>query len=429
MAENKINARPTKEFFIHMLTRDIATDRAILDLIDNSIDAGNSNSIENPSIAIVANRDVFSIHDNCGGLDLETAKTYAFRFGRSASNPQTPNSVGQFGVGMKRTLFKIADEFYVESMCNNIAYRVSVSVNEWLEEEGEWEFSFNLLDKHDLTEGQTNIVVTHIKPEAVDLLDDPSFLNRLENEISEAYFKQLHDGLEIKINDRQIKSNDIFIKKSDDLGYIKTSFLLHDVNVTITCGIADRDKEDGGWYVVCNGRLVAAANQTSATGWGQNGVPKYHADYAFFRGLIEFSSADSSKLPWTTTKTGVDQDSKIYKAALHHMSTHMKTVIAFLRERAQETNFLTEGKISNAPLQNAIEQAHVIRIYDAVNTDVFIRPERLLPAGEDRTTSSIQYSVPIKRLDIAKEKLGVTTAREVGEMTFNYYFSYECEDE
>lgn len=68
MTENKINARPTKEFFIHMLTRDIATDRAILDLIDNSIDAGNSNSIENPSIAIVANRDVFSIHDNCGGL-------------------------------------------------------------------------------------------------------------------------------------------------------------------------------------------------------------------------------------------------------------------------------------------------------------------------------------------------------------------------
>ena len=33
-----INASPTKEFFIHMLTRDIPLTRAILDLVDNSVD-------------------------------------------------------------------------------------------------------------------------------------------------------------------------------------------------------------------------------------------------------------------------------------------------------------------------------------------------------------------------------------------------------
>ena len=35
---NTVNANPTKDFFIQMLTKDIKLERAIIDLIDNSID-------------------------------------------------------------------------------------------------------------------------------------------------------------------------------------------------------------------------------------------------------------------------------------------------------------------------------------------------------------------------------------------------------
>ena len=35
---NRIEASPTKELFIYMLTRDIPLIRAILDLVDNSVD-------------------------------------------------------------------------------------------------------------------------------------------------------------------------------------------------------------------------------------------------------------------------------------------------------------------------------------------------------------------------------------------------------
>jgi hypothetical protein len=34
----RINASPSKEFFIHMLTRDVQLTRAIIDLVDNCID-------------------------------------------------------------------------------------------------------------------------------------------------------------------------------------------------------------------------------------------------------------------------------------------------------------------------------------------------------------------------------------------------------
>ena len=51
---HNIKASPTKEFFISMLTRDISTDRAILDLIDNSIDAATQSEKHNATIKLNA---------------------------------------------------------------------------------------------------------------------------------------------------------------------------------------------------------------------------------------------------------------------------------------------------------------------------------------------------------------------------------------
>ncbi|MGI2144023.1 ATP-binding protein [Shewanella frigidimarina] len=132
MASEKIDASPTKEFFIDMLVRDIDLDRAILDLIDNSVDAWVENrSDDNKFIKINFDSNQFIIHDNCGGMDFELAKTYAFRFGRPKERATTPNSVGQFGVGMKRTLFKLGKSFKIVSRKDDKCFQVSVDVNNW----------------------------------------------------------------------------------------------------------------------------------------------------------------------------------------------------------------------------------------------------------------------------------------------------------
>jgi len=308
LSKNIIKANPTKEFFISMLTRDITTDRAILDLIDNSVDAAYKNDKMDTRIDIGINLDSFTIKDNAGGLDLEIAKKYAFCFGRSASTPETPNSIGQFGVGMKRTLFKIGTEFDVMSKHNKIAYKVPVNVTEWVTKPNDWDFSFELIGEHELKEGETKIIVSKLKPEVKELFSEKTFINNLQREISTAYFKHLHNGIKIFFNDQEIKSQDILIKTSKTLGAVKEVYIVDGVTITIICGVTDRDKGSGGWNVVCNGRLVSESEQTELTGWGVNGIPKYHANFAFFRGLVEFTSADSSKLPWTTTKTGVDRE-------------------------------------------------------------------------------------------------------------------------
>ena len=104
-------------------------------------------------------------------------------------------------------------------------------------------------------------------------------------------------------------------------------------------GVGRRNPADAGWYVFCNGRMVLKADQSEITGWGEPNVerlPKYHNNYAWFRGCVFFDSEDSASLPWNTTKDGVDQDSGLYRTVKTEMVTMMTPVIQFLREVASE---------------------------------------------------------------------------------------------
>jgi hypothetical protein len=134
MNEKIIQGNPTKTFFIEMITRDISIKDAILDLLDNSIDGANEinkDSYVGLYIDIVVNANEFIIKDNCGGFSLETAQKYAFRFGRPDDAPSTEGSIGRFGVGMKRVLFKIGQVFEVETKTNENHFQVDVNVSEW----------------------------------------------------------------------------------------------------------------------------------------------------------------------------------------------------------------------------------------------------------------------------------------------------------
>src|SRR4051812_34524688 len=77
-----IDAMPTKELFIDMLTRDIALIPAIIDLVDNSADGAKreegDGSLEGYSVRVTLSSDEFSVTDNCGGMSVETARKYAF---------------------------------------------------------------------------------------------------------------------------------------------------------------------------------------------------------------------------------------------------------------------------------------------------------------------------------------------------------------
>ena len=113
-----INDSSTKAFFVEMIVRDIALEQAVLDLVDNSIDGAkrmNGGDFKGRKVEIEIGADKFRILDNCGGFGRKLARDYAFRFGRPAGTPASPGSIGQFGVGMKRALFKFGRHFVSRS--------------------------------------------------------------------------------------------------------------------------------------------------------------------------------------------------------------------------------------------------------------------------------------------------------------------------
>src|SRR5882762_3056854 len=81
---NSVDAGPTKELLIQSLVKDIPLSRAIIDLVDNSVDGarairGNKGYL-GLFVHLNISNDAFQIEDNCGGMSVEVAREYAFRF-------------------------------------------------------------------------------------------------------------------------------------------------------------------------------------------------------------------------------------------------------------------------------------------------------------------------------------------------------------
>lgn len=419
-----INAEPTKEFFISMLTRDISLLSSLVDLIDNSVDAAlSSGGFSGKTIEISLSGERFEIIDNCGGISKKAATEYAFKFGRPATAPNTPHSVGRFGVGMKRALFKMGRAFKIYSKHQQDSFLVNVDVDEWISNPSVWQFQ--LLEQEIDGEYGTRIIVDKLHENISDKFKDGVFINNLISMIGKSHFSAIKNGLNIFVNTVPVRNKDIKIKLSEDLGFVFSHHQINGVSITIKAGIGDRDLHEGGWYVFCNDRMIEGASKSSLTGWGVDGIRSYHPDVAFFRGLIEFKSADGANLPWNTTKTGIDTDNPIYRSALVHMKLAMRKVTELLKDRVKEQEGLDKGSILEGYINKAIEDAPLISIFDATGQNVFVRPQ-LASIPKTITQRNISYSVDEKELNLVKEALGVSTNKDVGLYTFKYFLDNEC---
>jgi hypothetical protein len=374
----------------------------------------------------------FRITDNCGGIAVDLAKNYAFRFGRPAAAAPTPNSIGQFGVGMKRTIFKLGSHFRITSTTSESRFVVDEDVTIWTKKP-EWTFEFADLDRRPQTgDFGTDVEVTALHSSVAENFGLQNFANGLLQEISTAHVVALERGLAISINGTPVGKRHLTMRWSQELQPACVEIDIHKsdqgkVTLKLIAGLGDRTIQEGGWYVFCNGRLVLEADQTETTGWGDGGsVPQYHADYAFFRGYAFFDSANASLLPWTTTKTGVDTDSPIYRGARLQMIKLMRQVINFLRRLEEERAKSEREDGSETPLRKAFDKAQSLAYADLSPREDFLAPSAPIASKSKPTTRRIQYDRPIGDVDKVKAALQATSLREVGEMTFDYYLAREC---
>lgn len=430
---NTVNANPTKDFFIQMLTKDIKLERAIIDLIDNSIDGaknlrGESN-YEGLWVKINVSNNEFSITDNCGGFSLDVAKNYAFMFGRPiGSEHKVKHSVGRFGVGMKRALFKIGKQFEVESKCGADHFQVSVNVDTWSKQVGDWNFGFTIIENNtdDLgdTEG-TFIRVTNLNDDVIDEFTSEIFIKNLKDEIERTLSFSIDKKLKIILNGIELNKSGLALLEYNDLKPFYKSFDVKGVNIKIYAGIGKASPDLAGWYIYCNERLVLEKDKTNLTGWegkriGESHIQKFHHIYAMFRGIVFFSSDDPKALPMTTTKTGIDANSTVYKAARHEMINAMSQVITFLKSfesDEQRNNVITSS-----------EEVDVILLSRKEYQAKFIYPTIEKIGDIDDNYTSVSFRAEKIKVEKAKKFFNVSTNGLVGQKSFDYFLKAESEN-
>ena len=428
--DQQIDAMPTKAFFVDMLVKDIPLERAVLDLVDNCIDGairlrqGPDGNYSGLWVEITMAADRFIIADNCGGFDMATARNYAFRFGRARAAVATPYSIGQFGVGMKRALFKFGRQFSVASKTATESWAVSVDVDQW-EQTNDWHFAFSeaSIDLAIAENDQGTVVtVTRLRDEVASRFGSEWFKRSLSELIRTHQRQFIGKGLELKFDGSILSATDLTllvgtVTPAVDV-YEHTETDKPPVQVRIIAGVGPSSPSSAGWYVVCNGRVVLASDRSEQTGWGRVAeqaaeIPKYHNQYARFRGVAFFQCQEAALLPWNTTKTGVDADSPVWRAALEKMIAMARSVINFLND--VDTEVKEQGK--DAPLQKALAAASLQQADIITATSAFTAPDPTRFSGP--VMRRISYSRPEEQVEELMRVMGLRTAKAVGEETFD----------
>jgi hypothetical protein len=456
------SAEPDKRLFIEMLTRDIELIPAILDLWDNSIDGAmrslkKSNKKAKPTttgkplhghtVTIRINANEFTITDNSGGIPLDVAVNYAFRFGRAKNAPSIDGAVGSFGVGMKRALFKIGRAFAVNSKSGAGSFEMDIDVDTWADVTGVWHFPFKVADPSYIGNGPdqtgTTVRIYKLIPSIAAQFADALFVQRLRHELEIRRPEAYDLGIKTVFNGDSLKPHVAVLARSKNLvPAVENITLDSGVDIHIRAGIvkgrSDDDLDDGdgtkfigtdtaGWYVIANGRVLLAAERTRITGWGDD-IASYHPQYRNFRGYVELRAADGRLLPWNTTKTGVDEDSDVWKVIYGHMKTVLADVQALInrlklertveRETGYRGPILTELASAVAtPLDNLPKKKTPLQYPREDDNKPSVPPRQLISFRVDQT----KYARAV-------EATGVASAAELGRALFEYYWSAEIAD-
>lgn len=373
------NGSPTKEFFVEMLTRDIELNDAILDLLDNCLDGvvrscadkdklQTSDFYSSYSAEITISPTEFTITDNCGGIPRDTAENYAFRMGRVPTTQTDNPTIGIYGIGMKRAIFKIGKAATVFTQNSGVKYAVKIPAD-WAST-GDWNFPIEENPQDNpLTDNGTKVCITALNPGIAELWGTEgnisAFVESLKKAIQESYSLIIQKGFTIKINGKTVAANPVELlvqKNSEKQGirpYIFTG-QYDDVSVKIAIGFyapmasdddidemneSKRSSYEAGVTVVCNDRVVLYNDKSGLTGWGTSGVPNYHTQFIGIKGIVIFESSNPKALPMTTTKRGIDHSSALYIAVKDKICEGLKMFTNYTNQwkgrNTQERSFST----------------------------------------------------------------------------------------
>ena len=437
------DASPEKRLFISLLTRDIPLVAAFLDLIDNSINAAlepfarrletadgyveifkDIDFKPNTNIKLTISTGEIEIVDTAPGISAESARLHVFKFGRSQNEENESDRLSVYGLGLKRAFFKLGKRVIIKSEHVDGGFELDLDVEKWsIDTSTPWKFDLISRDPVASEKCGTWIKVLDLYPETIKRISDGVFEGQLKENIGRTYAYFLAKFVRIYVNGEQIFPTNLRVGSNN----ATDRFEVNEVFCTITAGLgtpeADKYRDKGsGWFVFCNGRTVISADKSSLTGWNNNGLPIYQPKHRPFLGTVFFVSTHADRLPWDTTKSGINEDSEIWQIAKRLMVTVGRPITAFLDSR-----YTDEGtEIAQKELTEVAEER-----VDAMAASVAQQKTFKLPQQPKKTTLRIQYDAKIKDVRSITEYLSRSemSGSDVGRHTFHFFLRNEVGEE
>lgn len=433
------SAEVRKQFFMDMFTRDISLEDCVLDLIDNSVDSyllKHAISIsqlvfgrnvapatdELGKIEVTCTQQQIRVVNSCGGISRQRAMKDVFCFGHDAGDPV--GKLGAYGVGMKRALFKIGNNFHIVSRTPEEGFEVSFRLDEWAERE-EWNIPITFVEgAASEKRAGTSITVTELHDEVVLRIKEGGVPKNILDDAATTYPYFLGQCVSLRINENAVKPAPIKLGELEGvLRAARESFEQNGVKVTLAATVApgQRTSEEAGWYILCNGRVVVRADKTDLTGWADE-LASFQPKYRSFVGIASFESDNPLSLPWTTTKRDLNRESIVYLRARGLMAAMSKPILTFLNSQYPSDAAPEVADIRDTV--GGVEEVSFREIASKPAAGFSYTP----PKRKEKKIEWVKFRASVSSLDKVRQHLRRPTlsASEIGKLTLSHYVKTEC---
>lgn len=443
--DDKVKFYPTKKLFIETLTKDIEIEDCILELIDNAVDSYTRHNIKDRrrmDLSITSSS--FTLIDNCGGISRKRFFEEVFRFGYAETNLNRP-TIGMYGIGLKRSIFKLGNKIDVETDDNKNLSKIIIDVKKWMaQKDADWSIEPALDEKSKLGSRKkpyTRISVSNFYSNVKEVITSV-FIEKLKQTIEIYYCHFIKNHIDIYVNRKKLIPFTIEINQEKDFEPAVKSKTIDGVKIKIICWVNSRERPRNqvlrgghGWNIFMNKRLIIHDNVGSETGWtgeSRKYLPKYHSIYNRFRGVVYLESNEPNKLPLNTSKSDFNKESMIYVRLLKEMANVARPIIDYLsrqydkekKEYASTENRLKDKiyiKLSDSEKQKPIPITKISKSSEFRYPSKKIEPKV--------TLSTISYKMDTQKIDELKKWMRVHSKEKLGVATFNYCYDVYSEDD
>lgn len=342
-----------------------------------------------------------------------------------------------YGIGMKRSIFKIGSDFEVQSKTDSDSFIVYMNKDEWLTlidpmtKEDIWKFYIE--DRDYEFEPGVRIHISNLSEALKTYLKWAKNISDLKEKIASAYRDILNQDVIIQLNGEIVVYTHETLYESTFIRSYVRSYDIRDLKIKIIAGMGTASPKEAGWNVVCNGRTIIERDRSELTGWetsyssedegdldfklvnSEKTLPAFHNDFARFRGYVYIISDDANELPLNTTKDGIDKQHPIYEFIYSEMVNIMHKMLPELR-RFQEVIRACKRDFKVPPTES-LKPVSLSELYKENKRDFLFNLDDFKTIDKRKSVPMYIDEIVVKQL---KQYFEVDTNKALGEAMYKF---------